>query len=400
MPPATKDKINILYLNDHLKGFGGGTENHLATVVERLNPDLFYSYVIAFWADDGDVVQRIRSHATEFVHLPVGKLHSPGAVRQAFALRKFIRSRAIDVVQTFHFKSDTYGAAVAKLAGVPFIISSRRDMGDLKGPKHLKLNRICNRYFDKIIAVCDRVQDAVAETEGVARSKMTTIHNGVDLGRYEPVPREDVESFRQSLGLNPDDFVLGCVAHFRPEKGYDVFFEAVRRLRSQVPTLKVVIAGSFLDIGQSYKDMCDEEGLSEFVHFLGGTGDVKLVQNAVDVMSLPATSNEGFSNSVLEAMAAGKPVVATDVGGNREAVVDGETGYVIPPGSPEGLAEAVLKIYRDSDLCRKMGARSRKRVEEVFTLDVMMEKLEGLYINACRPFLAPDSSILCNENQS
>ena len=375
-------KTNILFIIDELMN-EGGTEKHLYTLAAGIDREKFNVSVCYFHGDEsGDgFVQYGRKLGIDLSGLPVERIYSANALFQAFRLAKIIRERKIDIVQTFHFKSDTYGVLISKLAGTAKVISSRRDMGDLKKPRQIFLNKIMNRWIDRYIMVCAAVGKRFHETEGIPEDRMITLYNGVDLERFNSCNRP-VRS-REELGIGDGDFVVGTAAHFRPEKAYDIFFEGINAVRDSIENLKVIVLGD----GPTKKQIeayCREKGLESIVKFMGHVKDTENYVPLMDVFCLVPNKNEGFSNSILEAMAMGRPVIATDVGGNAESVVNNETGLVIPPDDAEAFAKAVLRLYSDAELRIGMGDRARKRVEEVFPLELMIRKHEDLYEDALR----------------
>jgi len=372
-------KINILFIIDGLEGIGGGAENHLADVVANLNKDLFKCFVCSFKSDNGLIVRKIKQRVAEFVPLSVGRLLSVSAFRNAIHLRQFILKHNIHIVQTFLIKSDTYGAIIARFSGVPIIISSRRDMGDLKERKHLFLNRLVNPFIDHFIAVCDSVRESVAAIESIPLSKITTIYNGVDIKRFDKLPESQIKPFRELLEVYPDDFVVGSVAHFRPEKAYHIFFEGIKKVKEEIKNLKVVCVGYPLNLGKHFVRYCEEEKMDCFIRFVGGVEDVRPYMQLMDVLCLIPNSNEGFSNSILQGMAMGKPIIASDVGGNRESVIHRKTGLIIPPDNSDAFADAILELYKNRSLRLAMGEEGRKRIESEFTTDRMINRMENLY---------------------
>jgi glycosyltransferase involved in cell wall biosynthesis len=378
---STPKKINILYLIDTLRD-GGGTETHLAEVSARLDRKRFNCFICAFDCEQGPFVKRIEEN-TPVAYIPVGRFYGINAVIQAFNLIKFIRENHIDIVQTFHFKSDTYGVLVSKLAGVRRIISSRRDLGDLKESRHLMLNRLLNPFVDHFIMVCNTVAEAVKKTEGVPEERMTTIYNGVNLNSFNLDRERDVVSLKKELGISPDAFVIGSIAYFRPEKAYHILFEAIEKLDKSLKEWDLVILGDG-PLEDHFKALCRKKGLEDRVKFMGSVIDVPRYISLMDVVCLVPNKNEGFSNAILEGMAMAKPIIATDVGGNAEAVIDGETGFIIPPDNTERVAEAILKLYNDWDLRKKMGKKGREVIDKKFVLQDMISKMEDLYTKICQ----------------
>ena len=372
------EKINILYIIDHLHK-QAGTESHLLLLLELLDRKRFSCHVVAF--DLGkELRDKTRRLGIPIFHLPVGRYYTFNALRQAFRLRKIIKHHRIDIVQTFHFKSDVYGALVAYLTGIRCIISSKRDVGDIKNDFHFFLNRLFKGIIRHYIVVAKAVGDVVRNRERVPDSKIQVIYNGVDIHRFRPPQPREIAAARQQLGLKDDDFVLGMVAVMRPEKNHDVLFTAFQEVRKKIPGLKLVLVGDG-ELLEYYQHYVTSQGLNHRVLFTGQVRDARSPLRALDVACLVPGSNEGFSNAVIEKMAMGLPLIVTDVGGNAEAVIDGYNGIVIPPNRPDRLAEAILKLHASPQLRKKMGQRSVKRVRKEFTLDKMIGCHEDLYIS-------------------
>jgi glycosyltransferase involved in cell wall biosynthesis len=267
---------------------------------------------------------------------------------------------------------------IARLSGVKHVISSRRDIGDTKKRRHLIINKICNTLIEQFITVCDAVGKRLKVDESVPESKQTTIYNGVDLNKYKLPDKAATIRERRSLAIKEDDFVTGYVANFRPEKNHDVFFEAIAKVKTEINSLKVVVVGDG-PTEENCRSYCRNNGLDNIVLFVGRKNDVRKYIAVMDVACLVPGSNEGFSNSILEKMSMGKPMIVTDVGGNAESVVDGDNGIVIPPLDSQKLADAILHLYKNPSIRKEMGRQSRKRVEKFFALDNMIKAHEEFY---------------------
>jgi glycosyltransferase involved in cell wall biosynthesis len=370
-------KINILYLIDTIHGVGG-TEKHLSQLVTCLNKDRFSCAVVSFLCgvNAKSFINRIEGRDVHFAYMPLRKFYGPQGIVRAWELRRLIKERNIDIVQTFHFTSDTYGVLVARLSGVRTVVSSRRDTGELKKPHQILLNRMVNPLITRYIAVADAIADRLARTEGIPRALLKTVYNGVEL----PDPYDDARkrALRTEFGIAHDDFVVGSVAHMRPEKGYDVLLEAVASLRERMGGIKLVIVGR---VFPQYPPMVADLGIEDHVLFVGHTDRVRDYISTMDVACLAAVRNEGLSNAILEEMALAKPVIATTVGGSPELVAHDETGLLVPPGDVDAMAGAILRLHDDRDLLRRMGQTARRRVEDEFTVPKMMETMERLYLD-------------------
>jgi L-malate glycosyltransferase len=369
-------KIRILYMIDYFHRTGG-TERHLTQLVRGLARDRFLSGVVVFDMGDNALLDSIRDHGVEITHIPVRREYVPNALARGIELYHHIKSRRIDIVQTFHQKSDTYGAMVARFAGVKRIVSSRRDTGFHRRPWHHVLNRVLRGLFVRVIVVADAVGLAIVERDGIDPKKIVRIYNGVDCERFSPPSAEERITQRTILGFHPDDFVVGIVAGFRPEKNHSGFFTAVRAAVEFIPTLKVLAvgAGPLLD---ECREMCADVRLRSRVVFTGDVANVAPMLAAMDVGCLVPLA-EGLSNAILEMMAAGLPLIVTDVGGNPEAVIQGENGVVIPPGDTRALLDALVAMSRDSDKRHRMGRRSRELCTQRFSLSTMCSEHESLY---------------------
>jgi L-malate glycosyltransferase len=372
-------QINILYVIDYFHRTGG-TERHLAQLVQHLPADRFNCTVVVFDLGSNSLIDEIRKAGIAVIHLPVDREYTFNALLRALELARIIKSKRIDIVQTFHQKSDTYGAVIAKLAGTKYLISSKRDIGDLKKQRHFRLNRLIRFLFDRFIVVADAVADAIVANEAIDRSLITKIYNGVDDVRWTPPAPDEVERAKDLAGFSAASFVVGMVAGFRPEKNHDVFFAGALKAMAAIPSLRILAVGGGPLLEQYRNRYASERAQSSLV-FAGDVSDVRQYLNAMDVACLIPGSNEGFSNSILEKMAVGLPLIVTDVGGNAEAVAHGENGLIIPTGDSDALCDAIVSLYSDPVRRAKMGMRSREMVEQKFTLRQMCEDHAKLYVS-------------------
>jgi glycosyltransferase involved in cell wall biosynthesis len=210
--------------------------------------------------------------------------------------------------------------------------------------------------------------------DGIEPSRVWTVHNGLDLCRFE---REGSVGQFEHLGKGAG-VTIGVVANLRPEKGHLVFLDAARRLRDRYPDARFLIVGEG-PIRRQIEDRVAELGLNASVQMMGAVTNIPSVLRTMDIIVLPSLSNEGFPNAVMEAMAAGLPVVATDTGGTRELVQDGFTGYLIPPGDWTALSDRIGILCESAEARQKMGEAGRQRVVKGFTVERMARRFEALY---------------------
>jgi len=371
------DRIEILFIIDYFHRTGG-TEKHLAQLIAGLPTDAFRCSVVAFDLGANPLLDGLRARGVSITSVPVGREYVPNALVQGWRLARLIRRNRYDIVQTIHQKADTYGAVIARLSGVKRLISSKRDTGQLRKPWHLFLNRRLKSLFDAFIVVAEAVRVAVIANDHLPPSRITTIYNGVDIARFIVPSAQQRTHARERLGFAADDFVVGMVAGFRPEKNHEVFFAGLLQAAPSIPSLKVLAVGAGPLLGR-LREWTARTELGPRTVFAGEVPEVLPCLWAMDVGCLTSGSNEGFSNAIVEQMAVGLPMIVTDVGGNPEAVSDGENGRVIAPLDAAALSSALIDMHRNPARAASMGRASRTRVEERFSLERMCAQHIRLY---------------------
>lgn len=292
-----------------------------------------------------------------------------------------IRRRKVALVQTFLFYSDVAGrlagraARLTQCGGRPVIVSSVRATNIRNRWWQFALQRATAPLADAFTAVSARTLEFAVEREGVDRLRAEVIANGIDLAGFAASP--DRAAARKALDLPDDAFVFGTIGRLHEQKGHTHLLEAAARIAAAQPKAVFLIAG-YGPLEGELKARAEKLGLRDRVRFLGYRTDVAALLAAMDVFVLPSLW-EGMSNAVLEAMAAGRPVIATAVDGNVDQVVDGETGLLVPPADAEALAEAMARLARDPQVARDMGRRGRERAERDFSLTRMTEAYVALY---------------------
>jgi len=206
---------------------------------------------------------------------------------------------------------------------------------------------------------------------------MTVIHNGVDRRRFHPDPEARVR-MREELGIAEDEVCIGCVGNFFPVKGHITALEAMEAVAARCPKWRLLLIGEGPERANLESFVAGHPGWSKRVSFLGSSDRVPEFLNALDVYVLPSVA-EGISNSLLEAMATGLPVIATETGGNPEVVVDGDSGLLFPVGGVGMLAEHLIALQSDPERRRVLAERALKRVRGEFSLDSMVKKYGQLY---------------------
>lgn len=315
----------------------------------------------------------------EIPSYPLKSFYDRNFVRQVRRFARHLRESSVSVVHTHDFYSNIFGMTAARLAGVPVRVASRRESAVRDAARRF-VERRAYGLAHAVVANCEEVRHQLLEIEGLPPAKAVTLYNGLDMRRLTPPAGATRAETLASFGLPADEgrrFVT-IVANLRLAlKDHPTFLRAARRVRDACPQAAFVLAGEG-ELTDSLKALARELGIEGDTFFTGRCARVAELLSVSDVCVLSSTA-EGFSNSILEYMAAARPVVVTDVGGAREAVVEGETGHLVPSGDDESMAARIIELLRDPPRAREMGERGRRRVAENFSCEAQLRRTEELY---------------------
>jgi len=308
---------------------------------------------------------------------PLRRFYDLHALRQVVRFARMLRRERIEILHTHDFYTNVFGMASGWLAGVPVRIASRREIGGVRTPAQKRVERAAYRLAHAIVANSAAVRDALVG-EGLAAGKTRVVYNGLDLTAFGSAGDVEAATLRSEAGIPGEVPLVSVVANLRlPVKDLPTFLRAARRVRESVPGAHFAIAGEGELLEETHA-LAAPLGLGEHVRFLGRCDRVAALVAASQVCVLSSRS-EGFSNAILEYMGGSRPVVATDVGGAREAVEDGGTGYLVPAGDDEAMARRVTELLLDPALACRMGARGRSIVEARFSCEAQLRSTETLY---------------------
>jgi len=365
---------HILFLFDQLQDLGGGAERSLLKITQWLPTDRYRVSIATFYKpSDADFFGQFGCP----VHvLPFSKVFSWESLKVGRRLRAIIRFERVSIVQTFFETSDLWGSVVAKLSGCPILISSRRDMGFQRTPKHKLAYRLLGPLFDRVHTVSDAVRDFTIQQDRIDPNRVITIPNGVD---KIPEKREKAH-LRARYGLESASHLVVDVGSIKPIKGYEVLARTAATVCREYPNAVFLAAGAIQDY--KYFDQLQKYiaalGLNRNFRFIGLCEDVIPLLQMCDAFC-HLSNSDGLSNSLLEAMAAGLPCVISRVGGNPEVVAERLSGFVVPVGDDKMAADRVLTLLRDPYGARLMGEHGRHIIEQSFTAEAMVRKLVRLY---------------------
>jgi glycosyltransferase involved in cell wall biosynthesis len=372
-PPPAKatrmSRLRTLFVIDELDI--GGTEQQILETVRRIDRDRFEPYVCCF--RHGAKAREIEALGVPVLHEPKRLKADPGLVLRLSAMMK--RER-FDIVQTYLWTANTWARIAARMAGVRWVLASERNVDIWEETYKRVIGRYLARSTDRIIANSEAVRQYLLGRGGLAADKVVTIYNGVNFDRFRS--RCDASVRRRELGIADDVVLAGCLARVEPAKDHGTLLQAMALISSRVPQLHLVLIGGGSEEDRM-KRMAHELGIGPRVHFVGFRTDAAEWLQSVD-LSVLSSVKEGLSNTVLESMAAGKPVVATDVGGNAEVIVDGETGFLVPSRSPTELGNAIARVASSAETMAAYGLAGRRRADDLFAVDAMVKHTERLYL--------------------
>jgi glycosyltransferase involved in cell wall biosynthesis len=356
----TEKVHNILYTTS-FNNMAGGGQWSLYYLIEHLNKDRFHPIVLC--PEEGELSERMRKAGAETLFLKTGRIRS----LNLYTVKKIIsiiKDRDIALIHTDSTTETFYAGIAAKIMKIPLIWHIRAKDGEWF------LDRILPALSAKLILVADALR---TRFNGLHRGKAPTIYNGIDLGEFDS--SDGHPSVREEFKINKEDVLLACIGRIEEKKGQEYLVSAMKHIKNA----KLLLAGradeKYL---KGLKKMCDELNLSERVIFAGHRADIPSLLKSVDILVFP-TLTEAFSRVILEAMAAAKPVVATDTGGNSEAVTDNLTGYIVRTKDTPALVEKISNLISNKEQRHLMGIAGRRRVEDKFDIKNIVRQIEGVY---------------------
>ncbi len=363
----------MCYVCSVLLNAHSGTERHLLRLVRALNRDRFDPLLV--------VLQRspfLESHPDPKVPLEILGFRSfvrPRDWLRIWRLARLLRQRNVQIAELHSPEGQLVGTLAARLAGVPAIIACRRNQGYGYGWKEKLQNRLTNWSVSRFLANSQAVIDSISSLERIEPHCFELIYNGIDLEEFDREGRvgchADFEAACQ------DHVVVSVAANLRAIKNLPMFLRAAQYVASQRHDVKFVVLGAGPE-EQRLKRFAAELGLADRVLWLGAVIPAAPYLGRSDIACLSSES-EGLSNAILDYMAASLPVVATDVGGAAEAIDQGKTGFLVPPGDFQAMGQHILQLSDDPALRRRMGRAGRNRVVEKFSLAKQMSAYEELY---------------------
>lgn len=346
-----------------------GAQRHLRQLLGGFDPREVEP-VLCCLLEKGPLAEELAGLGVPVESLGLKNIMGTRFPRAVAGLAGIIRRRRIGLVHSYLFAANLAAPPAGFLTGTP-VITSRRDTGFWKTGRHILAHRAVNPITRMITANSRAVVDYLRRREGVEENQIALIHNGVSVSSGETV--------RERVPGPGEKIVIGALGNIRPVKGYHHLLRAAAALPVELDW-ELRLAGRTLDpdYREELEGIVRGEGLSGRVRFPGEAAEPGEFLRGLDIFVLPSLA-EGFSNSLIEAMARGLPAVAAAVGANPEVISDGEDGFLVPPGDPRLLGERIAALAGDLSLRRRIGRAGRRRVEDAFTLEAMCRGYRDLY---------------------
>ena len=369
-------KPNVLFLIDSFEQ--GGSERQALQLLRQLHESGRVRVRLACLQDRGSLKQEAEQLGIGAIHeYPLTSFYDLNFVKQVGRFVSYVKEHKIDVVHTHCFYTNIFGMTGGFLAGVPARVTSKGETDGFRSAMQKRAERMSFILGHRVIANCLVVQNMLIR-EGVSPKRIIQHYNGLDLDRLRVPSNVYRDEAIAKFGLPPGRRFITIVANLRnPVKDHPVFLRAAARVRAAVPDAAFVVAGEG-ELMPSLRELAVDLGIADDVHFIGRCDDVAMLLHGSNIGVLSSKA-EGFANAILEYMAAGLPVVATDVGGVREAIVEGVTGYVVASGDDERMAERIIQVLADDENARAMGSRGKAIVAEKFSSEHHLRNTLDLY---------------------
>ncbi len=378
-PPGSNRRLRVLTLVDGIDTNGGG-ERLAQQIATNLDSSRFETTLcVSRWRHEEQheaALAELRDAGVRFLGLKRGSRLQLGPWRELIA---YMREWRADILHTHKFGSNAWGALIAPRARVPVFVAHEHTWS-YEGQPHRKLidRRLIARRADAFVAVSREDRRRMIEVERIPAAKVRFIPNGIP----DPPPPDPSHDVRAELAIAPGQPVIGAVATLRPQKALDVLIRAIPRLREAIPSIRVLVVGGgdgpTEPEPRRLREVARDLGVEESLSFLGARTDVPDLLCAFDIAVL-SSDYEGSPLSIMEYMAAGKPVVATRVGGAPDLVEDGVTGLLVDPQDPDGLAAAIASLLGDPARAAAMGKAGRERQRREFSIEATTRRVEALY---------------------
>lgn len=357
----------------------GGSERQAVQLTKLLHEDGTFNVFAATLNKEGVLLDEIEKLGLpDIPEFKLTSFYNANFVKQLLKFSNYLRKNKIDIIHTHDFYTNVFGMLAAQMANVPLAIASKRETGGMRSKMQNRVEKFAFRQANYIVVNSEAVKNYLIG-EGVDERRLKVIYNGLDLTRLTP-QTTDKKTICDELGLPFDEKIrfVTMVANLRHKvKNQPMFLRVVQKVIKNFPNTHFVLAGEG-ELKNDLENFANELQIAENTHFIGRCTQVPELLS-ISFACVLTSFNEGFSNSILEYMAAEKPVVATNVGGAGEAIIENETGFLVESDNDEAMAKRLIELLNDEEKAQNFGAKGRKIVGEKFSLNSQSEKTLEIY---------------------
>ncbi len=354
----------------------GGSERQAVQLVRLLHEDAKFNVFVAVLNDEGALREEVDiKNIPEF---PLKSFYDLNFAKQIKKCVRFLRENKIEIVQTHDFYTNIFGITAAKLAGVKVKIASKRETGGMRSNVQKTIEKKIFGWANAV-AVNSKAVEKYLLDEKISAEKIEVIYNGLDLERLKPKSTDRKEICAEfGLPINENLRFITLVANLRHDvKNQPMFLRVAKKVTEKFPNAHFILAGEG-DLREGLENLARELQITENTHFIGRCAKVPELLS-VSFAGVLTSFHEGFSNSILEYMAAKLPVIATNVGGASEAIIENETGFLVESNNDEMMSARLIELLQDEKKAQQFGEKGAKITEENFSLSAQLKNVSELY---------------------
>ena len=362
------EPIRVCFVIDWITG-RGGSENQLVMLIHHLDRSRVEPFLVLTKSNEKKSAEYVPQNCPVYYY-DLKQICSLSGLKKAFEFRRFLKENKIDVIQVYFPDSTLFASVVGKLSGVPVVFGARRNVGHWMKPWDKTRAKFLNRFFiDKIIANAEACKKAVIDQENIKPENVIVIPNGIEAERFQNIPTWTAEKANTPLRV-------GAVGNVNVVKGHDIMAEAARVVLEKYPSVQFEVAGG-IGTGSCPKKIM-ELGIENNFKLLGSLADIPAFLRTLDIAVLPSRA-EGLSNGLLEYMAAGRPCIATNVGGNGELIEHQRNGLLVPSENPQALAGAICDYLEHPEKAEQFALAAQNTIQKCFK----SQMVTALYCDIC-----------------
>lgn len=367
-------KWKILYIIENTS-FGGG-ERAFAQVINGLDKEKYEVYVAC--GNNELFIEKIKNKTKVFT-LNLSNRFNPTIISK---LTKIMKTEKIQIIHSQGARADFFARISAKLSKVPLVISTIAmpvegfNVNWMKKTIYIALDRFTEKFVHKFIVVSEVLRERLIKIHKIAPEKVIVIPNGVEIEEYNP-DRIDSFKIRNELSLDNNTCIIGAIGRLVWQKGLEYFIESAKFVLEVFSNAKFLIVGEG-ELKNKLENLAKQLKLDNNILFLGFRKDISEILGNLDIFVLPSI-REGMPIIILEAMAMAKPIVASNIEGVREQIINDKTGVLVPAKNPKALAEAIISLIKDKEKAKNIGNNAREIVKEKFIVEKMVKEHEKLY---------------------